>query len=190
MRHARRDGAGRLLAADESAAGIPQLLCAGEDAVSGISQRQQGGQGQQGQQDQSEQQNQQERQRGDSQISAQELPREVQPEDRGNEVQPCRQEADCNLLGHPVAAMNSGDDAITDVLAEQLLPLAANDGLFEVLHPDGSVLSVAVTQTPVRVSLLLSTTSERDNAQLQNCKMELEQRMGRRIGKDVVIAIL
>ncbi len=87
-------------------------------------------------------------------------------------------------------AMESGDDLATDQLAERLALVSGDDGFFDVLHPDGSVLSVAVTHTPARVSLLLNTTSEGVNAQLKRCKMELEQRLARRMGKDVVIAIL
>jgi hypothetical protein len=189
MRHARRDGVGRLLAADESAPGIPQLLGAGDDAVTSIDQRHQGQQGQQGQSE-ARQQNQQEGDQDREQDLQQIVQQELQQSDPSNERQLSRVEAGTNLLDQHVAAMEAGNDAVTNALAERLAPLSANDGLFDVLHPDGSVLSVAVTHTPARVSLLLSTTSAHNNIHLRDRKMELEQRLGRRIGKDVVIAIL
>ncbi len=189
MRHARRDGVGRLLAAEESAPGIAQLLSTGDDAVTCISQR---GQGQQGQQDQSEsrQQHQQEKEQGHDQNREQKVLQEPPQDDLQNAQQAYRCEVRTSRHDQRLNAMDTGNDASIDALAARLAPLSANDGLFDVLHSDGSVLSVAVTHTPSRVSLLLSTSSECGNTKLRDCKMELEQRLGRRIGKDVVIAIL
>lgn len=186
MRHARRDGVGRLLAADESAPGIAQLLSAGEDAVTCIDQRHQGGQGQ----SEKRQQNQQAGEQDREQNRETNAPHELQQDDTDNEREQVRYTERSSALDQHIAALAGGNDASTNALAERLAPLSANDGLFDVLHPDGSVLSVAVTHTPARVSLLLNTTSEGVNAQLKRCKMELEQRLARRMGKDVVIAIL
>ena len=89
-----------------------------------------------------------------------------------------------------IIVLDTVDDIAADDLADRLAPVVDDDGLFDVLQPDGSTLSVAVTRSPARVSLLLSTNSVSRTAQLRRCRMELEQRLGRRIGKDVVIAVL
>ena len=75
-------------------------------------------------------------------------------------------------------------------LIDELAPLAENDGLFEVLLPDGETVSVAVTTSSARVRFLLSTTSAGLGAQLRRRRMELEQHLGRRIGRDVALAVL
>ena len=89
-----------------------------------------------------------------------------------------------------IVELDTADRIAADDLADRLGPLSEDDGLFDVLQPDGSTLSVAVTQSAARLSLLLSTRSVTGAAQLRRCRMELEQRLGRRIGKDVVIAVL
>ena len=152
MRHGRRDGVGRMLAADESTPGMPALLTAGEDAVERSGERSR---------DQRQQHNDQSDQQEQAAPSAM-----------------------------TIIALDTADSIAIDELASQLKPVADDDGLFDVLRPDGSVLSVAVTRSPMRLSLLLSTTSTDGTAQLRRCRMELEQRLGRRMGKDVVIAVL
>lgn len=160
MKHGRRDSVGRMLAADESAPGIPALLDAGEDVVERTGERHR------------DQQDKQHDEQKNEQISEQ------------ISEQP-RQQSD--VADRPM--LDRADQLATDILADQLAPLS-DDGLFDVLQPDGSVLSVAVTHSPARVSLLLSTTSVGSSTQLRRCKMELEHRLGRRIGKDVAIAVL
>ncbi|MFT5532182.1 MAG: hypothetical protein ACI8WM_003441 [Burkholderiaceae bacterium] len=78
----------------------------------------------------------------------------------------------------------------TEPLAEKLAPLSANDGLFEVLLPNGKRLSVAVTSTANRLRFLLSSDSDDLCAQIKRKKKELEQRIGRRTGKDVILSVL
>lgn len=153
MKHGRRDSVGRMLAADESAPGMPALLDAGDEVVERTG----------------------ERHRGESDHPSDEQPDE--PHQQQSSA------ADMHML-------DKGDELATDSLADRLAPLSKDDGLFDVLQADGSVLSVAVTHSPARVSLLLSTTSVGGSAQLRRCKMELEHRLGRRIGKDVAIAVL
>ena len=82
------------------------------------------------------------------------------------------------------------DELAAESLAEQLADLSEDDGLFDIVHADGSTLSVALTRSAARLSLLLSTASAPLQQQLQRCKMELEARLARRIGKDVVVAVL
>jgi hypothetical protein len=82
------------------------------------------------------------------------------------------------------------DEFDTTTLAEQLAPLAANDGLFEVLLPNGKKLSVAVTTTANRLRFLLSSDADDLSAQIKRKKKELEQRIARRTGKDVVLSVL
>lgn len=181
MKHSRRDGVGRLLAADESGPGIAQLTSASDDAVEGIGHDQRGKQNQQdGQQAQHE--GQQEGEQEGEQDGEQIRQRKKQQYDR--------REAQSIHIALYGSDLDTDDALATDALTDRLAPVTKDDGLFDVLHPDGSVLSVAVTHTPIRVSLLLSATSEGQNSQLRRCKMELEQRLGRRIGKDVVIAVL
>lgn len=82
------------------------------------------------------------------------------------------------------------EELATEALVEQLAERSSDDGMFEVLQPDGNVLSVAITQLAGRVAMLLNTSSVAMNTQLRRSKMELEQRLGRRIGKDVVVTVL
>ncbi|EGF33477.1 hypothetical protein IMCC9480_3914 [Oxalobacteraceae bacterium IMCC9480] len=82
------------------------------------------------------------------------------------------------------------DQFDADMLAGQLAPLSANDGLFEVLLPNGKKLSVAMTTTANRLRILLSSDAEDLNAQLKRKKKELEQCIARRTGKDVVLSVL
>ncbi len=89
-----------------------------------------------------------------------------------------------------VSVSDGFDEFDTDTLAEQLAPLSANDGLFEVHLPNGKKLSVAVTTTANRLRFLLSSDAGDLSAQIKRKKKELEQRIARRTGKDVVLSVL
>ncbi|MEB0022227.1 hypothetical protein [Actimicrobium sp. CCI2.3] len=89
-----------------------------------------------------------------------------------------------------VSSADESDEFETDTLADQLAPLSANDGLFEVLLPTGKKLSVAVTVTANRLRFLLSSDADDLNEQIKRKKKELEQRIGRRTGKDVNLSVL
>ncbi|MEB0136383.1 hypothetical protein QN362_13655 [Actimicrobium sp. CCC2.4] len=82
------------------------------------------------------------------------------------------------------------DEFDADTLAGQLAPLSVNDGLFEVLLPNGKKLSVAMTTTANRLRILLTCEADDLSAQLKRRKKELEQGIARRTGKDVVLSVL
>lgn len=89
-----------------------------------------------------------------------------------------------------VGLSEAGDAFDADTLAGELAPLAANDGLFEVFLPNGKKLSVAVTTTANRLRFLLCSDADDLCTQLKRKKKELEQRIARRTGKDVVLSVL
>ena len=114
--------------------------------------------------------------------------RQQQPDDEQNRVD--LQEDGCAQVEQRLETLSALDELATEALAEQLAQRSNDDGMFEILQSDGDTLSVAITQSAGRVSLLLGTSSVVKSAQLLRSKMELEQRLGRRIGKDVVVAVL
>jgi hypothetical protein len=82
------------------------------------------------------------------------------------------------------------DDVDCAGWADELAPLSANDGLFEVLLPGGHRLSVAVSSSAQQTCFLLSASSEDVQQRLKRKKMELEQQLQRRIGKAVAVTVL
>lgn len=125
--------------------------------------------------------------RGQEQQSQQDHRQQHRDDEQG---QPDLQEDVCLQLEHRLETLSAIDELATEALAEQLVQRSSDDGMFEVLQSDGDILSVAITQSAGRVSMLLGTSSVAKSTQLLRSKMELEQRLGRRIGKDVVVAIL
>ncbi|GAA4016731.1 hypothetical protein [Actimicrobium antarcticum] len=89
-----------------------------------------------------------------------------------------------------IATQDLAGDVDASFLVDQLAPLTANDGMFEVLIPSGAKLSIALKASANRVQILIGSDSASLGDQLKRKKMELEQRLGRRIGKDVVLAVL
>ncbi|HJV73238.1 MAG TPA: hypothetical protein VJ654_03375 [Noviherbaspirillum sp.] len=77
-----------------------------------------------------------------------------------------------------------------NALADSLLPMTAEDGIFEVLMPNGQTLGVAVSNQSTQVRLLLSPSDEKLAERLRRRKMELEGALGRRMNKYVDITVL
>jgi hypothetical protein len=83
----------------------------------------------------------------------------------------------------------SGDDAAR--LADELHALRGQQGIFELLLPDGGSIGVVVSSDAAHIGFLLSAADERLSRRLQQSRMELQRRLGRRIhDKDVQVAVL
>lgn len=78
----------------------------------------------------------------------------------------------------------------TSALAEDLAPLAGENGIFEVLLPCGSKLGVVVNTHPAGVRFLLSSSNLALGRELRRQQMELEGRLERRIGRNVALTVL
>ncbi|MCA1325661.1 hypothetical protein [Herbaspirillum sp. alder98] len=83
----------------------------------------------------------------------------------------------------------AGGELDCDMLAG-LLPTAGDDGIFEVLLPDGARLGVAVDVGEHHVAYLLSPSSEQFRAQINNRKMELQKALMQRMQTDVRLTVL
>jgi hypothetical protein len=76
------------------------------------------------------------------------------------------------------------------LLADELTAQSAEEGIFEVMMPDGKTLGVVVRLDDKRAQFLLSPSDEELAERLRQGKMELEGHLGRRINKDVDISVL
>lgn len=81
-------------------------------------------------------------------------------------------------------------DLDCSALADSLLPMTSEDGIFEVLMPNGQTMGVAVSTQPTQMRLLLSPSDEKLAERLRRRKMELEGALGRRMNKYVDITVL
>lgn len=77
-----------------------------------------------------------------------------------------------------------------DYLINELVPMTANDGLFEVYLPDGERLGIAITVGAGHVDILLSPGSGRLAERLRKRRMELKAGLEQRIRRDVMITVL
>lgn len=75
-------------------------------------------------------------------------------------------------------------------LADELTAQAAEEGIFEVMMPDGKTLGVVVRLDDKRAQFLLSPSDDELAERLRKGKMELEGHLGRRMNKDVDISVL
>ncbi|MFC7518731.1 hypothetical protein ACFQUU_27340 [Herbaspirillum sp. GCM10030257] len=89
-----------------------------------------------------------------------------------------------------VHAAGLDSDLDCGTLADELLPMTADDGIFEILMPNGGTLGVAVSIQSAQVRLLLSPSDPKLGERLRRKKMELEGVLGRRMEKDVDITVL
>lgn len=80
----------------------------------------------------------------------------------------------------------------TELLVDQLAPLAGAQGIFEVLLPNGGTLGVVVDVQPSAVHYLLSASNPKLSERLRNEKEKRELKGGleRRIGRNVMLAVL
>ncbi len=74
--------------------------------------------------------------------------------------------------------------------ADTLTPSAGDDGIFELLLPNGETMGVVVHTQPALVSFLLSLPSETSSKLLRPQQMELERHLERRIQRNVKITFL
>lgn len=75
-------------------------------------------------------------------------------------------------------------------LEQDLSGLAGQQGIFELLLPNGHTLGVVVQNCTQRTSFLLNPSDPRLGDRLRHNKMELEDRLQRRIRSNVEIAVL
>jgi|GEM_PF-3371365 len=83
---------------------------------------------------------------------------------------------------------NAGLDI--SVLIDELAPMCANDGVFELILPDGERLGVAVSEGSSHVGLLLSPRSNKLAERLRKRQRELKEGLEQRMGRDVTITVL
>ncbi|WP_170304393.1 hypothetical protein, partial [Duganella radicis] len=72
----------------------------------------------------------------------------------------------------------------------QLLPAGGNDGIFDVVLPNGERMGVVVNGQATALSYLLSPASEQLAGRLRRQRMELEGRMERLTQRNVNITVL
>jgi hypothetical protein len=84
----------------------------------------------------------------------------------------------------------AGGDLDCELLADELLQQPADEGIFEVLMPDGKTLGVVVRLDAQRAQFLLSPSDDDLAKLLKEGKMELERRLAQRMNKDVDISLL
>jgi len=75
-------------------------------------------------------------------------------------------------------------------LANDLLPMTSDNGIFEVDLPGGETMGVVVNVQPAQVSFLLSPSSAKLGEQLRPQQMELARHLERRIHRNVKITVL
>lgn len=75
-------------------------------------------------------------------------------------------------------------------LEHDLGGLASQEGIFELLLPNGQTLGVVVQNSSQRTSFLLNPSDPKLGDRLRHNKMELEDRLQRRIRSNVEIAVL
>lgn len=76
------------------------------------------------------------------------------------------------------------------VLIDELAPMCANDGVFELILPDGECLGVAVSLGSSHVGLLLSPRSASLAERLRKRQRELKEGLEQRMERDVTITVL
>ncbi|MFJ3044649.1 hypothetical protein ACIPEN_02355 [Herbaspirillum chlorophenolicum] len=92
-------------------------------------------------------------------------------------------------MGGGTGAVLASGELDCDMLAG-LLPTEGDDGIFEVLLPDGSRLGVAVDIGEHHVAYLLTPSSEQFRAQINKKKMELQKALMQRMQTDVRLTVL
>lgn len=86
--------------------------------------------------------------------------------------------------------MMTGAAQDISVLIDELAPMCANDGVFELILPDGEHLGVAVSLGSSHVGLLLSPRSSSLAERLRKRQRELKEGLEQRMERDVTITVL
>jgi hypothetical protein len=94
----------------------------------------------------------------------------------------------CHRLNETMSAADAGFDMMA--LCDRLVPLAGDAGIFEVIMPSGARLGVVVDKAGSSVRFLISAANAGFGQQLRRRRMELEDRLERRIGRSVTLAVL
>lgn len=89
-----------------------------------------------------------------------------------------------------IGAQALAESLDSDGLSERLAPMSGDDGIFELLMPDGETMGVVVNAQPTQVNFLLSPSNNALGALLQKKKTELEGHLQRLIGRNVTLAVL
>jgi hypothetical protein len=88
-------------------------------------------------------------------------------------------------------AANAGEGFLDmDDLARELMPMTGDDGIFEVILPNGKKMGVAVHIQPGAVRFHLSPSDDKFGERLRQRKMELRTHLERRIHRNVDITVL
>ncbi|AIY39671.1 hypothetical protein LT85_0511 [Collimonas arenae] len=116
-------------------------------------------------------------------LRQQNLPRQQQdPEQDGSGS------ADTGAIARASVLQEQGLEL--DGLADAMLPLAGEHGIFELILGNGDSLGIVVNRMPDKTSLLLSPSSAALGGQLKRGRMELERGLAQRIGRDVLLTVL
>ena len=94
----------------------------------------------------------------------------------------------CHRLNETMSASNAEFDMMA--LCDRLAPLAQDAGIFEIIMPSGARLGVVVDKADSSVRFLISASNAGFGQQLRRRRMELEDRLERRIGRSVMLAVL
>ncbi|MET3133330.1 hypothetical protein AAKU55_003620 [Oxalobacteraceae bacterium GrIS 1.11] len=114
------------------------------------------------------------------------------PLEQAEAAEPCDPDEQAGLETDAARAPATSADAALDdeQLEAGLHGLHEQQGIFELLLPDGQSIAVVVNNSPSKLSFLLSASDRALGQRLQEKKMELEQRLQRRIARNVEIAVL
>lgn len=78
----------------------------------------------------------------------------------------------------------------TEALLDELLSIGQDDGIFEVILPNGQTLGIAVQNHGAGTRLLLSAADDKLSMRLKKQRTELEDALERRMERSVSIAVL
>lgn len=84
----------------------------------------------------------------------------------------------------------ASDDTLDCAALAALLPRGENDGIFDVMLPNGERMGVVVSGKSSSLSYLLSPATEKLGSRLRRQRMELEQRVERLTQRNVNITVL
>lgn len=96
-----------------------------------------------------------------------------------------------NKVSHRIAqSTEQAGDAELAAAVDMLAPMSENDGMFEIIMPNGQNVGVVVSATADEVAFLLNPSDNGLGERIRRHKKALERSLGVRIGKLVRLAVL